>query len=593
MGRIFKPTVYKPLPRDAELQTTRKGERIARWTDKRGKTRTAAVAVPKRGKHAGELRIVVEAGRYFAQYRGTDGVRTVPTGCRDETAARGVLRELERRTELVRGNLLTEAEGRTADHQTTPLEGHFEAYDEYLRVHVNRKTGFTATSEHRATRLRQLRRIAADLGWTKLTELDRSKLETWLTDRDAGAMGPRTRNTYAVSWTAFGNWAVEVHRLVSNPFARLAKANEDADCRRRRRALSDGELQRLIDATMRRPLAEWGRKPVKLERTEEVAKKRSHWTYANVTPDNIAEYEAAGRSRLADKPDRIAQLEAVGRLRALTYKTLVLTGLRVSELCSLTVGQVDLTGPEPYATLKPADEKARRGAEILLRGDLADDLGRHLGERLREAQRAAGREHLPLPMQLPAAAPLLDISSDAIRVLELDLIAAGLAHRVCSKNRKGKPCWKIDKRDERGRTFDMHAFRTTFNSLLAAAGVPLMTRRILMRHAAEGVTDEHYADVKLIDLRGALNRLPPLPVSEKQPTAMRQAVGAPAPVCRAVCSTDDKPSSFEAIADKTGGKADEMQNAVSDASAKPKALWAITDGKRATGLEPATTSLEG
>ena len=151
-------------------------------------------------------------------------------------------------------------------------------------------------------------------------------------------------------------------------------------------------------------------------------------------------------------------------------------------------------------------------------------------------------------MQLPAAAPLLDVSSDAIRVLELDLIAAGLAHRVYSKNRKGEPCWKIDKRDERGRTFDMHGFRTTFNSLLAAAGVPLMTRRILMRHAAEGVTDEHYADVKLIDLRGALDRLPTLPLGAKEPTAMRQVVGAAAPVCRAVCSADTETDRAELAA---------------------------------------------
>jgi hypothetical protein len=46
-----------------------------------------------------------------------------------------------------------------------------------------------------------------------------------------------------------------------------------------------------------------------------------------------------------------------------------------------------------------------------------------------------------------------------------------------------------------------------------------------MRHAAEGVTDEHYADTKLIDLRGALNRLPVLPLDGKPEHQTQSATG--------------------------------------------------------------------
>ena len=74
MGRVFKPLVYKALPDAAEL-FTRKGERFAKWTDRRGRTRTAPVAVPERGKHAGELRIVVESSRYVAKYRDAEGLQ--------------------------------------------------------------------------------------------------------------------------------------------------------------------------------------------------------------------------------------------------------------------------------------------------------------------------------------------------------------------------------------------------------------------------------------------------------------------------------------------------------------------------------------
>jgi hypothetical protein len=88
MSRVFNPTVYKPLPPGAEV-VNRKGQRIAKWTDKRGRMRTAPVAVPKRGRHAGEPRIVVESRLYWCEYWDKDGLRPVPTGCHDETAARG------------------------------------------------------------------------------------------------------------------------------------------------------------------------------------------------------------------------------------------------------------------------------------------------------------------------------------------------------------------------------------------------------------------------------------------------------------------------------------------------------------------------
>lgn len=86
---------------------------------------------------------------------------------------------------------------------------------------------------------------------------------------------------------------------------------------------------------------------------------------------------------------------------------------------------------------------------------------------MQDAQHAAIRERRPVPARLSPDTPLLEISSEILRVLDLDLVAAGLAERIRGKDCKGKLSWKIDKRDDRGRTFDMHASRTTFNSLLA------------------------------------------------------------------------------------------------------------------------------
>jgi hypothetical protein len=83
MGRVYKPIAYKPLPAGAEVFTP-KGQCFARWTDRRGRTRTAPVEYPDpkhpNTRHAGEPRIVVESSRFVAEYRGPDGMQTVPTG---------------------------------------------------------------------------------------------------------------------------------------------------------------------------------------------------------------------------------------------------------------------------------------------------------------------------------------------------------------------------------------------------------------------------------------------------------------------------------------------------------------------------------
>ena len=87
----------------------------------------------------GSDRLVIESPTYVAKYRdGTGLVCKVSTGCRDEDATRSVLSNLERRSELVKSEVLSKGEATMADHQATSIAGHFAVYLNHLRARDER-----------------------------------------------------------------------------------------------------------------------------------------------------------------------------------------------------------------------------------------------------------------------------------------------------------------------------------------------------------------------------------------------------------------------------------------------------------------------
>src|SRR5262249_24075753 len=115
---------------------------------------------------------------------------------------------------------------------------------------------------------------------------------------------------------------------------------------------------------------------------------------------------------------------------------------------------------------------------------------------LQEEARQAGA---PVPARLPPDKPLFTVPSRLERILDRDLRLAGIA-----------------KRDERGRTLDVHALRTTFGTLLSKGGVAPRTAQAAMRHSDIKLTMGVYTDPKLLDVRGALDALPALPLQSEQ-----------------------------------------------------------------------------
>ncbi len=503
MGNVFKKTVTRPLPPNAEI-VTRQGVLLARWRDAKGKTKTAPIIAGKDGAE----RIRDESGTYVARYRDGDGMLVeVSTGCRDKTAAENVLAELRRKAEKVKSGLLTSAEARTAEHLATPIGEHVESYLNSLEA-----TGVTAKHVRETRRI--LTRIFKDCGFRTLANLDASVVESWLNHRRRANASARTRNVDRTALLSFGNWCASknVGRLIANPFTDLPRADEKADPRRKRRAMTEAELLQLLDVARRRPLLE--------AMTVRRGKRKG---------------QAIGKV----KPQVRERLEELGRERALIYKTLVLSGLRKNELATLSVAQVRLDQSVAYVELDAEDEKSRQGNSVIIRADLADDLRAWLADKLASLQADAFRRGEAIPSRLPGNSPVFNVPTGFIRIFDRDLTAA-----------------KIAKRDDRDRTLDVHALRTTFGTLLSKGGVSLRTAQAAMRHSDPSLTANVYTDPKLLDVHGALDALPNLPldagpvVEQERLRATGTESYARSFVAPSVALTVDKRGQTERNADK-------------------------------------------
>jgi integrase len=572
VGSVFRPFVTRLLPPGAQL-AERAGKQVAIWTNSAGKKCQAPVT----DTHPARIR--VRAATYVAQYRDGSGLRQrAATGCKSRDAALAVLADLQRRAEQIRSGVLTATEATIADHADTPIAEHIDAYISHLTAKRGRG-GRPKTSEGHVQNVRRdLTTAAVECKFGRLRDLNREAVDAWVarlrhlpdapeTDEEGNILvprrpAPRTINAKLGSLTAWGNWLVDSRRLVSNPFTRLAKtAGIDAgdDIRRQRRALTEAELLRLLAVARLRPVAEYGRGTIRRDDKPTEKSSRATWKRADLTFETIATAAERGRTRV--RPEVLSQLEQSGWERALLYLVLVTTGLRKGELSSLTVADVDLDDEHPAITLAAANAKNGREARLPLRSDVAAELLAWITQRQnRRVERSATKDRL------------FYVPNKLVRILYRDLKAAG-----------------IPKRDRRGRIVDVHAFRGTFGTHLARAGVDPVTLKTLTRHGRIETTLKSYIDDYLLETEQAVARLPAFSAGS---AITGPSTPSGTPVAGAVApDVAPTPGRTRPPVSVSGHFADGDDCGVVDANALPAADSAANAGEKKgwlTGLEPAT-----
>lgn len=255
-------------------------------------------------------------GVYEIEYTNEHGKRVRERGMTDRRLTEQLLADREDQVRLRTAGLVDPIMETLAQHRVAPIGLHIEDYELHLA------TG-SRTVKHKTLTVGRIRKVVAGGEIATLADLQADCVEKFLHGLHEAGYGARTVNHYLQATRGFAAWLVRNNRLAANPLLALQPYNAEADVRHKRRALAVEEVRRLIDS-------------------------------ARTSYQVIQGYSPEQRARL--------------------YELAYLTGLRRSELASLTQANFDLRSSQPTLTVAAACSKHRRQDTLPLHPHLVEVL---------------------------------------------------------------------------------------------------------------------------------------------------------------------------------------------------------------------------
>ena len=388
---------------------------------------------------------------WYGKYADADNIVRKVKLCGDKAASQQMLNELVRKAELGKAGLVDPF----ASQRKRPLAEHVADFRQHLEAKGN-------SGQHVALTVARCEAVFSACGFKLLTQLDADKSSNWLKQRRDEGLGITTSNHHLVAVKGFGNWLVRARRLERNPFAHLSKLNGKVDVRVERRALESEELSRLIEAT-----------------------ENSEQTFRGLTG-----------------PDR-----------SVLYTLATMTGLRASELASLTLSSFDFKSDPPTVAVEAKSEKSGRGATLPLHPFAVAKLATWLKSRPPTSATLSIK---------PQSEPLWPGAwfNSAAEMFRRDLAEArgDWLKEVPPKSPEHERRDASDfltPENTNGETADFHALRHTFISMLASSGVHPKVAQQLARHSTITLTMDRYSHARLVDLNSAVENLPSLAMPQR------------------------------------------------------------------------------
>ncbi len=383
-------------------------------------------------------RIVIESRQWYVRFRMPDGGWKEWKAYNDKTAS-GVL-EAQILRKLERGEVgLTDP---MDDYARMPVSEHLDAFEQHLVAKNN-------SPDHIERTVARVRLVLDGIGAKTIAGITPGKVEAELARlrKDEG-LSISSSNHYFRAMRSFSLWLVDDRRVAANPIAGLrALQLNDKDKIRRRRNLTDAEMMALLDAA-----------------------RKSEVVFADIS----------------------------GADRSMLYTVAASTGLRASELASLTPESFRLKDDPPTVHCHGGYTKNGQEAVLPLRRELATEIAEWL------KPKAAKTPLWPGNWAAFSSAKMIRTDLDAARQAWLDE-----AKEPKERERREKSS-QLLYTDSAGRVADFHALRHTFISNLARAGVHPKNAQALARHSTITLTMDHYTHTILGDLAADVAKLPPL-----------------------------------------------------------------------------------
>jgi integrase len=333
---------------------------------------------------------------WYFRYVDADGVKQERKGCPDKRATEEMARAAETEAAKIKAGLIDIRAVKLSRAESTPV-------GEHLAEFISTLTAKSGDPKHVAQTRTYSSRFLELGAIDRVSELTPSAISGVLTILKSRNLSARTLNAHLTAIKALSRWLYREGRSASDYLISVGKFNEQADRRHDRRTIGIDDLRRLIEATR-----------------------------------NSGSYQ------------RMSGLD-----RSICYRLAISTGLRFSEIASITHESFALDGPGSTVTVTAAYTKNGEPATIHLPADLVEDLRRWLTYQ-------------------PAGHPVFRLPEKGAAMLRVDLHGVGIPYR-----------------DSAGQVFDFHALRCQHATLLDLAGVSPRVVQRKMRHSTLELTGRY------------------------------------------------------------------------------------------------------
>jgi hypothetical protein len=204
--------------------------------------------IAKKKKRTGKLsktgKVSLQVDTWTAQFTDETGkIRKVPTKTTCRSQAEKLLARYEKDVERIRTGVVSRAELEKAEASQVTLDEALERMK--TKMHANGNTPL-----HICSTIKQIKEVLDYSGIVTLADIRRESVERWIADeRQRKVRSAQTINIYVASLKSFVQYLVDIEVLSRHTLKLIRKLNVELDRRKIRRALTQDEVNRLLQAT--------------------------------------------------------------------------------------------------------------------------------------------------------------------------------------------------------------------------------------------------------------------------------------------------------------------------------------------------------